>query len=197
MQVSQHSSHQEISFGATCSMLALVDNGKMSHKSNYQKVHVLDCSRDVEKHVAGCLTTWRLKMQRFKRGDAVWCFWQDRFGHPQMHHRPGVVTKKVHPTCYVVATMSNDPYRPKSEWHLDRTGRQRHPSDLLPYSDMKPHDDNRMDATEHLRELRKIWREETSPDIIAAFEKDREEVKRMNINLNRKLRPILGRMLSA
>lgn len=126
-------------------------------------------------------------MERFNRGQAVWVFWQDRFGYPHMHHRPGVVQKKIHPTSYLVAFVTNDPRRYQTEWHLDRKGKQRHPSDMI---------DHGADPGVHLRTLRTRWREETDPATIAAWEKEEAERKKLNADINRKLRPIFARMLA-
>jgi len=128
-------------------------------------------------------------MQRFKRGDAVWVFWQDRFGYPQMHYRPGVVTKKVHPTSYLVAFVANDPRRCSSEWKLDRQAKQRHPSDMIEYD---PH----LGAV-HLRHLRKEWAQTVDQATYEAWKASEAERKQMSEELNRKLRPIFARMLGA
>jgi len=124
-------------------------------------------------------------MERFNRGQAVWVFWQNRFGYPEMHHRPGVVQKRIHPTSYLVAFVANDPGRYQTEWKLDRKGKQRHPSDLL---------DHAADPGAHLRALRAKWRQEADPAVIAEWEKEEAARKKMNDDINRKLRPIFARM---
>jgi len=133
---------------------------------------------------------------RFKKGDAVWIYFTSEPGnYPGLYHRPGIITKKIHPTSYMVAFMANDRDRPVSEWKLDRHSHEHHPSDLLPYSAAMPFEDNHDNAKERLRELRETWKAEAPQEDQAAWWKSEEERARLNRKLNRTLRPILARML--
>lgn len=127
-------------------------------------------------------------MTTFKKGDAVWLYWTDKdTGYPQMYHRPGIVTKKIHPTSFMVAFCSNDCRRPVSEWKLDRRSHQHHPTDLY------PHD---LDPGAELRRRRAVWKEETPAEKQAAWWKSEAERKKANEELNRTMRPILARLFA-
>ena len=127
-------------------------------------------------------------MTPFKKGDAVWLYWDDKAtGYPQMYHRPGIVTKKIHPRSFMVAFVANDPKRPVDQWTLDRRSHEHHPSELL------PHD---LDPGAELRRRRDLWKAEASPEMQAAWWKSEADRKRMNEELNRTLRPILARMMA-
>lgn len=120
-------------------------------------------------------------MHRFKKGDAVWILKPDRFGYPRLMIRPGKIVKRVHPTCYVVATMIGDyTKKPVGEWLIVKSDeQQRHPGDLLPFAD---------DPQNHLRALQARWRKETSPDVIAA----RDAAEAEHVEMNRRLQKTLG-----
>jgi hypothetical protein len=115
-------------------------------------------------------------MERFNRGQAVWVVWQDRLDYPQMHNRPGVVVKRIHPTSYLVKFVARNLKRNQTEWTLDRTGTRHHPSDLL---------DHGADPKAHLQLLREKWRAEAAPEKIAAREKEQAERKRRKEFLSR------------
>jgi hypothetical protein len=127
-------------------------------------------------------------MTTLKKGDAVWLYWNDKTsGYPQMYHRPGIITKKVHPTSFMVAFCANDYRRPVNEWTLDRRSHEHHPTDLY------PHD---LDPGAELRRRREVWVKETPHEIVTAWWKSETERKNANKELNRKLRPILARMFA-
>lgn len=136
-------------------------------------------------------------MATFKKGDAVWVYFtSEPGGYPGLYHRPCIVTKRIHPTSYKVAFVANDRERPVNEWKLDHRSHEHHPSDMLPYSPAMPFEDNHCNAIEWLRELRDQWKTEAPPEKQAAWSKSEEERERTNRELNRKLRPILARMMA-
>ena len=127
-------------------------------------------------------------MTTFKKGDAVWLYWNDKAtDYPQMYHRPGIITKRIHNASFMVAFVANDPTRPIKQWQLDRRSHEHHPTDLYPHH---------LDPVAELRRRRALWVEETDPDKQAAWWKSETERKKVNEELNRKLRPIMARMLS-
>jgi hypothetical protein len=125
-------------------------------------------------------------MERFNRGQAVWVFCQDRFDYPQMHNRPGVVVKRIHPTSYLVKFVARNLKRNQTEWTLDRAGKQHHPSDLL---------DHGTDPELHLQQLRAKWRAEAAPETIAAQEKEQAERKRRNDFFSRIMRQAIDSLV--
>lgn len=136
-------------------------------------------------------------MQRFKRGEAVWLFRQDEFGYPQLHHRPAIVTKRVHRLSYFCTFVAHDPRRPCEEWKLDRRGHQYDPRDMLPYSKVQPWEDNHSNAIDHLRELRAEWGRTVEPEKKAAWLAAEKERQRASDAINRRLLPILARIMGA
>lgn len=159
----------------------------VSAKAGLAKITDPSCYALVTVDVTGLFENAETTMATFKRGDAVWLYWNDKTsGYPQMYHRPGKITKKVHPTSYMVAFAANDYRRPTSQWHLDRRSHEHHPSDLY------PHD---LDPGVELRRRRQVWKEEVPPEVQAAWWRSEAERKRANEKLNRDLRPILARML--
>jgi len=134
---------------------------------------------------------------RFKKGDAVWLYFTSEPGaYPGMYHRPGIITKRIHPTSYMVAFCANDYERPVEKWALDRRSHEHHPSEMLPFSPAIPFEDNHDNAKERLRELRDKWKAGTPPEKQAAWWKSEEARERINREINRKLRPILARMMA-
>jgi hypothetical protein len=136
-------------------------------------------------------------MTKFKKGDAVWIYYTSKPGdYPGMYQRPGIITKRIHPTSYMVAFAgTKDTGRPVSEWVLDRRSHEHHPSEMLPYSDAQPPEDNECNANDRLEELRAQWKAEAPPEQQAAWWKSEEDRERLNRELNQTLRPILARMM--
>lgn len=127
-------------------------------------------------------------MPKFKAGDAVRLYWNDQAtGYPQMYHRPAVIIKRIHPTCFKCAFVGNDYRLPREKWKLDSHQHQQHPSDMLPFD---------LDPGAELHRRREIWKAETPAEVQAAWRKSVEDLKRSNAELNRKLGPIFARILS-
>lgn len=127
-------------------------------------------------------------MTTFKKGAAVWLYWNDKdTGYPQMYHRPGIVTKRIHPTSYMVAFAANDYRRPVSEWSLDRRSHEHHPSEIYPHN---------LDPGMELRRRRVVWAEDTPREKQEAWWASEAKRKKMNEQLNQTLRPILARMFA-
>ncbi len=128
-------------------------------------------------------------MTTFKKGDAVWLYWnQSSTDYPQLHHRPGIITKRRHPTSFMVAFCRDDRPRnvPVGKWKLDRRSHEHHPTDLHPYD---------LDPGMELRRRRTAWKEEASQEKQEAKRKEDASNARLQENLNRIMGPILGRML--
>lgn len=127
-------------------------------------------------------------MSRFKKGDAVWLYWEDQAtDYPHMYHRPGIVTKKVHPALFLVAFVESDPRRPCEEWKISRRSHKHHPTE------MHPHD---LDPGQELRTRRIKWADEAPKEKQAAWWKQEANRKRLNEEMNLALRPILNRMFA-
>lgn len=133
---------------------------------------------------------------RFKKGEAVWLYYtSEPGGYPGLYHRPAIITKKIHPTSYMVAFVANDRELPVDQWKLDYRSHEHHPSDLLPYSTAMPFEDNHDNAKERLHALRDQWKAETPADKQKAWWDSEADRERTNKEINRKLRPILARMM--
>jgi len=129
---------------------------------------------------------------RFKKGDAVWIYFtSEPGGYPGQYSRPGIITKKIHPTSFMVAFVmdARECEKPAREWRLDHRSHEHHPSDLLPYSDTQAHEDNECNASDRLAELRAKWKAEAPAEKQAAWWKSEEEREHRNRELNRELRP--------
>ncbi len=126
-------------------------------------------------------------MTPYRKGDAVWLYWNDKTsGYPQMYHRPGKVTKVIHPRSFKVAFAANDYRQPPDKWSLDRRDHEHHPADMHPHG---------LDPGAELRRRRAIWAEETPKEKQDAWWASEAERKRVNEALNRTMAPILARML--
>lgn len=121
----------------------------------------------------------------FKKGNAVWLYRTDKAtGYPMMYHRPGIITKRVHPTSFKVAFVASDPKQSQAQWKLDRRSHEHHPTELYPHY---------LDPGAELRRRRQVWKDETPIEVQEAHWKAEEDRKRASENLNRWMHANLAR----
>lgn len=132
----------------------------------------------------------------FKKGEPVWIYWFDQAtGYPQMYHRPGKITKKIHPLSFKVAFAANDYRQPVEGWTYDRRDHEHHPTELLAYSVVQSWEDNQCNADDHLKALREQWKAEAPKEKQDLWTKMEADRKRMNETINRDFRRVIGRLL--